>query len=108
MASDKIPPMTKTELIANRVGQFIHLDHATVERLREEAKGKGMEFLGAVLVGDRVIRLFFRDETDLIFREVRRDSEDPSLDIFHDYLKHNILMVDDGLCSYLEYDHRPN
>lgn len=101
--------MTKTELIMSRLGQTIHLDIATVERLREEAERKEMEFLGAVLVNDgRVIRICFRDAADFISRDVQRYSQDPSLDIFRDYMRHDVVAVNGGPGYYIEYHHRPN
>ncbi len=62
--------------------EVVDIGFSARQRLKEEGKGVGMEFLAAALIRKEVIRVYFRHGNQAVFRDVPFKGGSPTLGIF--------------------------
>lgn len=73
--------------------QVVDLNFAMRERLIEKARALDARLLAVVTIGGEIIRIYFRSDDTLLFRDIRLTGN-PNADLFRDIISHNFRLQD--------------
>lgn len=82
------------EMAVSDEEEVLKLPHALIERLNEDARPLGWQFVAAATFGP-VVRLYYRD-SDTLFEKNLVFLDDPALAIFRDLISHKSKLAVGG------------
>ncbi|MFZ2201796.1 MAG: hypothetical protein WAV56_00175 [Microgenomates group bacterium] len=71
--------------------EVVDIGFSARQRLKDEAKGMGGEFLAAAVIRKKIIRAYFRFGNQSIFIDIPFTGDNPALGIFRDSVTDNFL-----------------